>query len=111
MKSRRRIAFPKAGTTRRPGANELDDFPPSHMLPGRGCTLPARALLCITAKLVGECPLCAKSGLMQCSIRSPRCCVGIFLIRDPPLAVSQPALGEHFHVDFVLVGPITNNLD
>src|SRR5215467_15295681 len=52
---------------------------------------------------------------MQCSInlitRSPRCCVGIVLILDPPFAVCQSALGEHFHVDFVLVGPIANNLD
>jgi len=60
---------------------------------------------------VMPCPLCAKSGPMQCSMRSPRCCVGIVLILDPPLAVPQPALGEHFHVDFVLVGPIANNLD
>src|SRR5262249_31326351 len=52
-----------------------------------------------------------KSGPMQCSIRSPRCCVGIVFILDPPLAVRKPALGEHFHVDFVLVGPIANNLD
>src|SRR5215469_3009800 len=45
------------------------------------------------------------------SARSPRRCVGIILVLDPPLAVRQPALREHFHIDFVLVGPIADNLD
>src|SRR5262249_37905488 len=37
--------------------------------------------------------------------------IHVILIVDPPLGSGQPPLGQHFDVDFVLVGPIVDDLD
>ena len=59
--------------------------------------------------------VCANSGLMQCSIKLIGAVTWPLRWNSPyprPTTRFLPiCLGEHFHVDFVLLGPIANNLD